>query len=86
MSGYISVDIFQCDTLSFLCLFFCRHSKSEAATLFGNEERFPCLSPSASNPSVFKTLFAIVLVHRAAAGFEESTMGHFNFLCLFNNL
>lgn len=37
-------------SLDFLCvcLICCRRSEWEAATLFGNGERFPCLSPRAS--------------------------------------
>lgn len=70
------------------CLICCCRSEWEAATLFGNEECFPCLSPSASALaalSVYKTLSAIVLLHRTAAGVEETTTGALHFLSLFNN-
>lgn len=64
------------------CLICCWCSEWEAATLFGSEECFPCLSPSASAlaaQSVYKTLSAIVLLHRTAAGIEETTTGPFTF-------
>lgn len=54
-------DLWVCVYASLIC---CCHSEWEAATLFGNEECFPCLSPSASAlaaTSVYKTLSAIVL-------------------------
>lgn len=83
-----------CETFQFVCvcvcacLICCCRSKWEAATLFGSEECFPCLSPSASAlaaPSVYKTLFAIVLLHGTAAGVEETTTGALHFLSLFIN-
>lgn len=69
------------------CLVCCCCSEWEAATLFGSEERFPCLSPSASAlaaPSVYKTLSAIVLLHGTAAVVDETTTGPFTFSPLFN--
>lgn len=65
-----------------VCVICCCCSKWEAATLFGSKECFPCLSPSASAlaaPSVFETLSAIVLLHGAAAGVQETTTGLFSF-------
>ncbi len=70
------------------CLICCSRSEWEAATLFGNEECFPCLSPSASALaalSVCKTLSAIVLLHGTAAGVVETTTGALHFLSLLNN-
>lgn len=71
-----------------VCVIYCCCSKWEAATLFGSKECFPCLSPSAcalAAPSVFKTLSAIVLVHGAAAGIQETTTGLFFFSPFFSN-
>lgn len=86
-SVYISVWTFfsvknVCDLQVCVCLICCCRSEWEAATLFGNEECFPCLSPPASALaalSVYKMLSAIVLLHRTAAGVEETTTGPFTF-------
>lgn len=71
-----------------VCLICCSCSEWEAATLFGSKECFPCLSPSASAleaPSVFKKLSTIVLLHRTAAGVEQTTTGPLTFSPFFNN-